>query len=73
MDFWRELCEAAPSLTFLDSVGAEYERCTRGAENGYLTVLRMDRNSIGVLRGYARFLIEVRLLSLSLPVTLGNL
>jgi hypothetical protein len=57
--FWRELCESSPSLTTLDQLGADYDRCARGAEVGYLNVLRLDRNSVSALRGYAQFLIEV--------------
>jgi hypothetical protein len=59
MEFWQELCQKSPSLTHLDTVGVEYERCVQGAERGFNTVLQLDPRSVGNLRGYAQFLIEV--------------
>jgi hypothetical protein len=59
MMFWLEMCESSPSLTTLDQLGADYDRCARGAEAAYHSMLRLDRNSVSALRAYAQFLIEV--------------
>jgi hypothetical protein len=60
MEFWRELTQDQPSLSTLDKSGTEYERCVKGAERGFQTVLKMDPKNVPAMRGYAQFLIEVR-------------
>lgn len=60
MEFWRELTSTAPSLSMLDAVGTDYERSVESAEHAFLTVLKLEPNSVAAMRGYAQFLIEVR-------------
>jgi hypothetical protein len=59
MEFWAELSQGNPSLSHLDSIGTEYEKCVKGAEHGFQTVLQLDRNSVATMRGYAQFLMDV--------------
>lgn len=59
MEFWTELSQDHPSLSVLDKAGTEYERCVKGAERGFQTVLQLDPASVSAMRGYAQFLIEV--------------
>ena len=59
MEFWQELTQDSPSLSFLDSVGMEYEHCVKGAERGFQTMLQLNSKSVPTLRSYAAFLIEV--------------
>ena len=42
MEFWTELSQDHPSLSVLDKAGTEYERCVKGAERGFQTVLQLD-------------------------------
>jgi hypothetical protein len=60
MDFWEELAQRAPSLSRLDSAGVEYEKCVRGADKGFLTVLQLDPKNVAAMRDYAKFLTDVR-------------
>ena len=60
MEFWAELSQKNPSLSHLDSIGTEYEKCVKGAEHGFQTVLQLDRKSVATMRGYAQFLMDVR-------------
>ena len=59
MEFWTELSQDHPSLSVLDKAGTEYERCVKGADRGFQTVLQLDPTSVSAMRGYAQFLIEV--------------
>jgi hypothetical protein len=59
MEFWGELAQSHPSLSQLDAVGMEYEHCVRVTERSFLTILRLEPNSLFALRGYAQFLMEV--------------
>jgi hypothetical protein len=61
MEFWNELSQKSPSLSHLDSIGLGYQRSVLGAERGFQTVLQLDPKCVATMRGYAQFLVDVRL------------
>ena len=58
-EFWAELCMHAPSLKRLDTIGLSIERAMSSAEASFKRLLRLNPNSVPVMRRYAQFLAEV--------------
>ena len=62
-EFWAELSLKSPSLARLDAIGLSIEKAMSGAEEGFKRLLRLNPNSVPVMRRYSQFLAEVRVLS----------
>jgi hypothetical protein len=58
-EFWAELSIRSPSLARLDAIGLCIERAMSGAEASFKRLLRLNPNSVPVMRRYAQFLAEV--------------
>lgn len=59
-EFWAELALKSPSLARLDSIGLSIARAMNGAEESFKRLLRLNPNSVPVMRRFSQFLAEVR-------------
>lgn len=57
--FWTELLAKQPDIGRLHQIGAEINEATTKAESSFTQLLRLNRQSVTVLREYGQFLIHV--------------
>jgi hypothetical protein len=70
-EFWAELALKSPSLARLDSIGQSIARAMNGAEESFKRLLRLNPNSVPVMRRYSQFLAEVQLRSCTQLSSIG--
>lgn len=58
-EFWKEMSHHQPSLARLDTIGLEYDECIKKSEQCFALMLRLNPQSVSVMRRYAQFLLEV--------------
>jgi hypothetical protein len=59
VELWAELALAVPSQSRLDIIGCALRRSMGDADATFLRLLRLNPNSVPVMRRYAAFLREV--------------